>query len=109
MTVAEILNEARAKIAVQDTVVEHIYATDAKGFARMPNDDDACQFCAVGALLHVIDRESTWHLTPVQRQALDVLFRASFQVHEKGVTDVNDQLGRDAVLQVYDKAIGLCP
>lgn len=100
MTQTELLTEARALIAQGWT--QHYTARDAAGDPVPTNKQEACSFCAVGALMAVgrpQDFEASLHAAAVLLAALPEPFTS--------IVDFNDAKGRtqDEVLALFDLAI----
>jgi hypothetical protein len=50
-TTAEVLKQARALISDEANWGQHLFARNADGDIVAPEDEDACRFCALGALI----------------------------------------------------------
>ena len=59
LTTREVLVRARDLIADPERWAQNDYARVAGGASAEPNDPDACQWCAIGAVLHV-QGKATW-------------------------------------------------
>lgn len=99
MASAKILRAARQRITDPKNWTRDAYARDEAGRDTYTNGD--CDFavcwCAYGAL----GAEGSGVLTP----EADILFQAALELYEKGPVEINDALGHEAVLRVYDRAI----
>lgn len=104
MTVTEVLEQARALIADEAHWCQDALALDAAGIETDPTTDDAVQWCAIGATCRVTH----------DLEALDgadrLLWRAIPKVWpgwplEATVSDVNDDLGHEAVMALFDRAL----
>jgi hypothetical protein len=110
-TYRDTLIQARALIADPARWTQHALARDAEGDSHPPThphsifanweglqgtDSRACSWCAIGAIQHV---------KPSALKALKLLNAAAKTLYEANIAHVNDELGHDAVLTVYDHAI----
>jgi hypothetical protein len=109
MTPASALRAARDLVSDHTRWARFVSARDAEGVEVEPIHPEACRWCAHGALRYV-----TADHFDVQTEAFTLLQNASNEVHggkwnEAGltisVTDVNDTLGHDAVMEVFARAI----
>ena len=100
MTPLELLKRARERIAKQDSVPKGRWAFDGN-------------WCAIGAIIHeaghaIVPGAVAAFNDPMVRAARDALHTQAQIVtnHQcESAYQVNDLLGRDAVLEVYDAAI----
>ena len=58
MTTLDILVAARAKISTPETWCQTVVARDSEGLSVVVDDPAACQWCAMGALLLVCNRDT---------------------------------------------------
>lgn len=113
MTTLQILIDARAKIANAGAWCKGALARDANGNETSPTDDDAVQFCALGAPDNVTLTDWFKLSDPERIELADALTGAqnalSGAAHDKygwrSVVSVNDDLGHGATLAMYDAAI----
>jgi hypothetical protein len=115
MNAKDTLIKARALLADPARWTQHALALarDAAGESHPPNhprsssmfwawegiegnDPAACSWCAIGALQHV---------TRASIKPFNLLTDAAETIYDLCITDVNDKLGHDAVLEIYDHAI----
>lgn len=98
-----ILVAGRAKIANPEDWTQGVLARDSRGVSIAPESPKACTFCAAGAILSVcpegMDTLSRY------RHLWKKLDSAALQLYHVYVHDVNDLIGHEAVLRVYDHAI----
>jgi hypothetical protein len=106
MTLLELLTKSRNRIASRDNWCTGTAAKTAHGTPCSTTQQTAVRFCALGALWS-FDRVSADESAKASIIAAEkALRRASIDLfNEKSVVDVNDQLGHEAVLKVYDRAI----
>lgn len=97
------LIEARALIEDESRWVHHRGAVDAMGYSVMPLDDEACCWCAVGALHKVT---GTMHGRAINGP-LAYLALASRNAGYISATDANDKGGHGIMLDIFDEAIKL--
>jgi hypothetical protein len=120
LTTLEILTQARALLVDPARWTQHALARDANGddkpishpYSDNPYwdgicgyDTTACSWCALGALEKVTNESLNTASNTVPHPALRALHRAAEQLYSLGTPEVNDTLGHDAVLAVYDLAI----
>lgn len=100
MNLIQVLTAAKTKIQNPDNWVQKYFAIDAAGkpvsFAR----DDACKFCALGAVLSVSDCESA-----AVGKAYHLLSSTALELFGMNIVKVNDTLGHAAVLEVYNTTL----
>jgi hypothetical protein len=109
MTTKDQLIAARAKIADRRNWTQHVLARDINGssdhpsknvfFGLSPRDPAACQWCAVGAIQAVTTTEED------DKAAFALVGIAARQLYGQHPSTVNDDIGHDAVLACFDKAI----
>lgn len=92
------LTRARALIADPKNWTQGVSARNRKGDPVGPKDWTACQYCAAGAVVRTGGQ-------PAAFKALDNAARA-LHPGSFSVICVNDEHGHEAVLKVFDKAIG---
>lgn len=97
--ILEVLLEAR-ELAVKHNA-KGAFALDAAGRAVMPLGNNGVCFCARGAIQHV----SFKHQRGFEAQTF--LSNAAWKLFKKNVVAVNDQLGVEAVGEMFDTAIEL--
>ena len=95
----DILIVARSLIADKAQWCQGVMACDADCGEVDSKSSRAVRWCAVGALEHVTGRSFDSLL--VKR----VLIQAAFRLYRSSPVRVNDCMGHDAVLAVYDAAI----
>ena len=98
MTVKELLIAARARITDPATWTRKTLARDATGYPCRAHSDEAVAWCALGSL-HIPDTD-----VKDQMNAYDRL-KIVADGMGGGVVYVNDVLGHDTVLQMFDLAI----
>lgn len=101
MTVLEALRAARNLIADQSKWTTGQSARNASGQPVIANDPGAVCWCSIGALSHVVVHNSQlFHL------ATDELERVAHDISGGySIVHVNDYLGHDAALNMFDRAI----
>lgn len=108
-TAKDLLIAARALIEDPSRWTTHSYAKDRDGHSVAEFSGQACKWCAAGALSRAIyDCEGKYEFdqTEASNGAWSAIHRAShLRFNHQSVITVNDQLGHEAVLQVYDDAI----
>jgi hypothetical protein len=115
MNALEVLRTAKAKIEDPAHWTQLVYAKDAQGRAVSAQSHTAVCWCARGVLISLSDLRpvgsrsvldasgDTWRLVhKYLRRALDALYGP-----DVGLVSVNDNYGHAAVMNVYDRAIGL--
>lgn len=98
----DVLRAARAIIAEREHWTTGEMARNAEGNSCPWGSRDAVRFCALGAIRRVVrDPGDVIDACAVLHAAARALYpeKASF------VTEVNDQLGHEAVLAMFDRAI----
>jgi len=104
MTTVEILEAARDLIANPARWTQGDFARDEGGVGVNADNGDAVCWCAVGGVRKVAESIGELYEPNI------LLDRASGELYpesESNVVWVNDRLGHDAVLRVYDRAIEL--
>ncbi len=102
----ENLTQARALILDPDHWVQEIFARTADGERSHPLSEDACRFCAGGALLRVGNEDTL--LIDSMAEAIE---RTSTRLHPEiphgysATVWVNDKSGHAAVIRVFDETI----
>ena len=103
--VLDVLKQARSLIAAGHCT--ETYARDRAGRRVQNWSDKAVSFCALGALLRAssteVPIEDRWHTYDEAHLALDNVVAERYP--ELVLTDVNDKLGQQPTLDVYDEAI----
>ena len=92
MTASEVLRNARALIEKPENWTRYLYARDAKGNNAVPQSEEACAWCALGAITRVGGYE----------KAAPVLKRL---VRDADVPHFNDTKSHAEVLDLFDRAI----
>ena len=102
MTAKDRLVAARKKIEDPANWIKGRYAADANGEKCLSYADEACKFCALGALFST---EAGYFNEP----SVEILYEASHELGFDGVTEMNDDERTDhpKVMALYDKAIEL--
>lgn len=100
LTVKDILVAAKARIATEATWTRYVLARNAEGEQTRVDSDDACKFCAYGAVSAVTLADD-----PLQAAAVRALRAAAETLYGEGVAYVNDRIGFAAVHHVFDLAI----
>lgn len=101
MTNLEILIEARALIADKSHWTHEVFANTSNGIPVLPNSHRATKWCAIGALRKIVGN----YLDHSIGSPLYILENASVELYNMNVVGVNDDLGHEETLQVYDLAI----
>ena len=96
MNYLEILEKCRAVIADPDKWTQGVGARDCHGQAVHPSSPDAVRWCAAGVI-------QTLALLSGHEWAR--LLRKLSAGWDRMVVEVNDELGHEAVLVMYDRAI----
>lgn len=99
MTTVEILTKAKELIADKSRWCQGKYWRNADGVGTC-YEREAASFCADGAVMFVGGDGDV-------RGAIRLLEAASHECYAYGEVYVNDELGHEAVLSVYDRAIEL--
>lgn len=97
MNTLDTLKAARELISDPRRWTQGCYARDELGNKTLCDASDACQWCALGSLLHYRADISTFRL----------LSQAAHNIHDAKADSVNDRLGHAAVLKMFDAAIAL--
>jgi hypothetical protein len=104
---AEILRAARERITPKGRWTTDAYARRAGDEAADPLGKCAVRWCAIGALVREEGVAGLWVERPGNVGA-DFLRDAAREIFGlSSPTTVNDEIGHDAVLQMYDRAIEL--
>lgn len=99
--VLDLLKRARAKIEDKENWCQRAYARNKSGFCVAPWQSNACTFCAYGAIYSF--REFNYDVRALAEDRLV----CAVPPGEVSPATVNDVLGHQAVLDMYDKAIAL--
>lgn len=103
MTTLEILKVARELISDRSHWTQGEYARDAKELPVNPNDESATCFCAVGAIA-AVQNKRVW--LDGKRSAVDALGIGAKAIDQHiTIVEVNDRMGHDATLKMFDIAI----
>jgi hypothetical protein len=97
MNAVEQLTAARELIADPEHWTQGAFARDDHELACSSRDPNAQRWCAWGALVHI----------PTSLMPDIFLLRAAQDLYQASPQVVNDQLGHDQVLRMYDRAIKL--
>ena len=119
-TPKQILTAARNLIADPEHWTRETVARDERGRPTEPYNPNACQFCALGALSAVFYRADPFNRTAEQvgeldrahdraKKALREAGASHFGVHSFTISRVNDELGHEATLKMFDTAIAALP
>lgn len=110
MSIVTDLQEARELILKEENWTQEAFARDAQDYVVHTIQPEACKFCALGALRKVAkytgpdDSANTFRYDQLREK----LAAGSFEVdHLGGIVHVNDTLGHEATITMYDKAIAL--
>jgi hypothetical protein len=95
MTPLDALKAARDLITNYDHWTTRVFARASDGGMIDPHSEYACQFCAVGAIIHIADRNG-------------LPFQAVRSLLPDNIAATNDFDGHAAVLREYDIAIAKC-
>lgn len=106
VTYAKILKEAREYVANPETWTKGTSSVDAYGNWVRPTDPRACRWCSTGAV-HKVLHEHDMDYHEATREVLGLLDEtAELLFPEWGsVVDVNDLVGREEALAVFDATI----
>jgi hypothetical protein len=96
-----ILAAARELIRDPDHWTVDVFARDADGKAVDPWDDNACHWCALGA----VAKARGWWIVPSDN-AEGTLYRVAMDKFSMGVPSVNDKLGHTSVMAIFSAALG---
>ena len=108
MTEKELLCRARGLIADPKHWCRGAFARDDCGVELPPGTDESKCWCAVGALAHAGEVCGKPGALVVQA-AIDLLHAAGVAMGQRYAYDVNDNLGHESVLRMYDLAIAAAP
>ena len=100
--IQDVLRQAKAKIEDPDHWCTGEFALNAYGLPIAPGSNQAARWCSIGAIEAILEIPGTDTL-----RARLKLNRAAFDNFGHGVTIVNDHLGHEAVMRMYDEAIKL--
>jgi hypothetical protein len=112
--VLEVLTDALDLIRDEDRWCRDALARTITGDHTWPNESDAYKFCARGALCQVTHTGHIWSWTQEAHEADQVLNDLSGTMFPESANHpleadllvwVNNELGHDAVVQVFEKAI----
>lgn len=102
MTVVEILRAAREKISDPAHWTTRDYARDHRGLSADLLSNDAFCWCALGALWAASEGAEVF----IESRANKLLLSAAGEIRSGfGIVEVNDTLGHQAVLNMFDRAI----
>lgn len=103
MTNLEILIEARALIADKSHWTHEVFANTSNGIPVLPNSHRATKWCAIGALRKIVgDDSNSLHGIDSPIRQLNLV---ALDLYQMNIANVNDRLGHQSVLKVYDLAI----
>ena len=103
MTGLEVLVKARELISDPERWTHGVYARDAKGESCFDSSDEATCFDALGALNRVSGTRMR-----ARTSASSFLYEAIDSVPSPySIGEINDQLGHEATLKIFDRAIEL--
>lgn len=112
METKEILIEARNLIADPNNWTTDVHARRADGQEVFPISSDACQWCADGALLKVLNfggPAGSVARPPVPggyTEATEALNRTAAELYgEPDLVELNDHANHEAVIGMFDEAI----
>jgi hypothetical protein len=110
MTTHEILTAARKVIEKPEHFSQRTYARDKDGMHVSYLSTDAVAFCAAGAMGRVITHDAPTELGYEVVDLLDAAARAQYPgacptSRGAGIVYVNDTLGHEATLAMFDEAI----
>lgn len=97
----EILKFARGLIADENRWCQGNSAKDQYGVAAHPCDPSAVQWCAMGAIQVATKNLEPWIIV----ENLELIKKKSDELFNMGFVNVNDRLGHEAVMQIFDKVI----
>ncbi|MEM7223746.1 MAG: hypothetical protein AAF495_12245 [Pseudomonadota bacterium] len=97
----QILVQARNLISDKTRWCRCALAQDEAERGVNPSDATARKWCAVGALEHCSPTVGLY------KAAYDLLLKAAGSLYHRRLDFVNDELGHEAVLEVYNRAIEL--
>ncbi len=102
------LQAARALIEDPARWTQHTTARARDGARTSAQADNACRWCATGALVRIAAPPNRWPGIPRPRVdvAVEILRRAALQTGAHMVpSEVNDELGHAATMEMYDRAV----
>lgn len=102
LTPVDVLRQARELITDSERWTQNEFARDFRGTAVSPRSELAVCWCAMGAVSRVGDNK--FWLRVETKRYLEI---ASQELFETFPERVNDTLGHEAVLRMYDRAIEL--
>lgn len=105
METVEILTKARELISDESRWTKNDYAADNVGYVVEFSDPRACAFCALGAILRVVEAKDD--NDPTAREADRLLVRAIGGTVPYDVAVFNDTHSHGEVLDLFDRAIAL--
>ena len=108
MNSTELLIETRELIEPPDNWTAYYAARDADGQSVHPESGDAVQWCAIGALENRAKIATTNENIDAYKYALMRLGAAAADILGEDnvfISQVNDELGHDWVMAMYDRAI----
>jgi hypothetical protein len=97
----EVLKAARRLIENEERWTQGAAACDANGRYREAQSPFATCWCGVGVLTKVGATGTVWH------DAYNALDRATMHLHGVNPVRVNDDLGHQAIMLSYDRAIDI--
>ena len=104
MKVKDLLINARKLIENKENWIRGLLAADVNNIPVKPENYKACKFCALGALGRVCPTNFE-----IQSKAIDILSNVARKLYKtESITCVNDSLGHQAVLNLFDEAIKNC-
>lgn len=101
LTIKEVLIQARKKIEDPKNWCQVYAALNRAGIPVAPEEPTACHFCAYGAISSVAGLKNI----KLKRETVSILRNAAQSVFKVGIITVNDGMGHEAILKVFDKAI----
>lgn len=98
----QILEAARALLSDPSHWTQRVSARDSAGLPVAFNEPRACKFCAGGAVAKVAINMPG----PEYEQAIAAMYAAAkHDLNAGGLVQVNDYMGYEATLRMFDKAI----
>ena len=104
MNLAKQLLAAKAVIEDPQHWTHRYYATDDQGIEIDPTNQRACRWCATGAIMKGLPQWS-WINSFKESDAAKLLDGVSKYLFSVGLISVNDKIGHEAVMAVYDESI----
>ncbi len=104
-TAKEFLEQAKAVIATKKTWTKDTAARNSSGDKVQTLDADACEFCAMGALIKVDNKVAD---NRVFGDAFRALYDEANKLGYVNVADMNDNGGHAVTLAAFDLAIKEC-